>query len=229
MRGATSWLFVSLVTQGLLLRAVTGGGSQISTTFLQDSGVVNRVSFSIIKNQTIKNQNQSEVTLMPSGGYRPGAGRPRKNPIDKKLEGKATGTNSVSQPKPKKFYSKNVMTEYFSMAMKECEKEVPSAEVLRNEIEEFIAARGCGGYVAPQTITDYVLNRQGFLACEAMNRKIGRMTKELKLSPYVTAGSAYYKAMQGDFNLIMQIINRYSSNQTEEKNAFLELLTNRGF
>ncbi len=166
---------------------------------------------------------------MPSGGYRPGAGRPRKNPIDKKLEGKATGTNSVSQPKPKKFYSKNVMTEYFSMAMKECEKEVPSAEVLRNEIEEFIAARGCGGYVAPQTITDYVLNRQGFLACEAMNRKIGRMTKELKLSPYVTAGSAYYKAMQGDFNLIMQIINRYSSNQTEEKNAFLELLTNRGF
>ena len=27
---------------------------------------------------------------MPSGGYRPGAGRPRKNPIDKKLEGKPT-------------------------------------------------------------------------------------------------------------------------------------------
>ena len=84
-------------------------------------------------------------------------------------------------------------------------------------------------YVAPQTITDYVLNRQGFLACEAMNRKIGRMTKELKLSPYVTAGAQYYKAMQGDFNLIMQIINRHSSTQGEEKNAFLELLTNRGF
>ena len=166
---------------------------------------------------------------MPSGGYRPGAGRPRKSPIEKKIEGKPEKASTSTVPAPKKIYSKNVMTEYFSMAMKECEKEVPTADVLRAEIEEYIAARGCEGFVAPQTITDYVLNRQGFLACEAMNRKIGRMTKELKLSPYVTAGQGYYKAMRDDFNLIMQIINRYSGNQNEEKNAFLELLTNRGF
>ena len=166
---------------------------------------------------------------MPSGGYRPGAGRPRKNPIDRKLEGKSTAKAAIPKPSVKKMALQNVMADYFSMAMKECEKEVPVADVLRAEIEEYIAARGCEGLVAPQTITDYVLNRQGFLACEAMNRKIGRMTKELKLSPYVTAGQSYYKAMQADFNLIMQIINRYSGNQNEEKNAFLELLTNRGF
>ena len=166
---------------------------------------------------------------MPSGGYRPGAGRPRKNAIDKKLEGKTAATKAAPQPKPKNAHYKNVMEDYFSMAMKECEKEVPSADALRAEIEEYIAARGCDGYVAPQTVTDYVLNRQGFLACEAMNRKIGRMTKDLKLSPYVTAGQGYYKAMQADFNLIMQIINRHSGTQGEEKNAFLELLTNRGF
>ena len=166
---------------------------------------------------------------MPSGGYRPGAGRPRKNPIDRKLEGKSTARAAIPKPSVKKMALQNVMTDYFSMAMKECEKEVPAADVLRAELEEYIAARGCEGLVAPQTITDYVLNRQGFLACEAMNRKIGRMTKELKLSPYVTAGQSYYKAMQADFNLIMQIINRYSGNQNEEKNAFLELLTNRGF
>ena len=166
---------------------------------------------------------------MPSGGYRPGAGRPRKNPIDKRIEGKSTARAALPKPSVKKIASQNVMADYFSMAMKECEKEVPAADVLRVEIEEYIAARGCEGLVAPQTITDYVLNRQGFLACEAMNRKIGRMTKELKLSPYVTAGQGYYKAMQADFNLIMQIINRYSGNQNEEKNAFLELLTNRGF
>lgn len=166
---------------------------------------------------------------MPSGGYRPGAGRPRKHPIDKKLEGKASAKAAILKPVVKKITSQNVMADYFSMAMKECEKEVPAADILRAEIEEYIAARGCDGLVAPQTITDYVLNRQGFLACEAMNRKIGRMTKELKLSPYVTAGQGYYKAMQADFNLIMQIINRYSGNQNEEKNAFLELLTNRGF
>ncbi len=168
---------------------------------------------------------------MPSGGYRPGAGRPRKNILDKIADGKAPKPTVTSTPKPapKKVNSQNVMADYFSMAMKECEKEVPAADVLRNEIEEYISARGCEGYVAPQTITDYVLNRQGFLACEAMNRKIGRMTKELKLSPYVTAGQGYYKAMQADFNLIMQIINRHSGSKNEEKNAFLELLKTRGF
>jgi len=163
---------------------------------------------------------------MPSGGYRPGAGRPRKNPVDKKLEGKAAAPPA---PPPKKVQAQNVMAEYFSMALKECGKEVPSADALRAEIEGFIAARGCEGYVAPQTITDYVLNRQGFLACECMNRKIGRMTKDLKLSPYVTAGQGYYKAMQADFNPITQIINRYSSSQNEGKNEFLDMLMNRGF
>ncbi|MCL1964927.1 MAG: hypothetical protein FWF69_07685 [Firmicutes bacterium] len=165
---------------------------------------------------------------MPSGGYRPGAGRPRKNIDDKRLEGKAAKPTAPAPP-PKKVCSKNVMADYFSMAMKECEKEVPPADVLRTEIEDYISARGCEGYVAPQTITDYVLNRQGFLACEAMNRKIGRMTKDLKLSPYVTAAQGYNKAMRDDFNLIMQIINKYSGNGGEEKNAFLSLLQNRGF
>jgi hypothetical protein len=168
---------------------------------------------------------------MPSGGYRPGAGRPRKNPADQKLEGKAAAPQAprAAQPPPKKVQGPNVMAEYFSMALKECQREVPSADALRAEIEGYIAARGCEGYVAPQTITDYVLNRQGFLACECMNRKIGRMTKDLKLSPYVTAGQGYYKAMQADFNLITQIINRYSANKNEEKNEFLAMLMNRGF
>ena len=111
---------------------------------------------------------------MPSGGYRPGAGRPRKNPADKKLEGKEAAPRAAPPPL-KKVQAPNVMAEYFSMALKECEKEVPAADALRAEIEGYIASRGCEGYIAPQTITDYVLNRQGFLACECMNRKIGRM------------------------------------------------------
>ena len=164
---------------------------------------------------------------MPSGGYRPGAGRPRKSNNEKKLEGRPA--NTAGAAKPKKVDSNNVMADYFSMAMKECGKEVPPADALKAEIEDYISAQGCEGFIAPQTITDYVLNRQGFLACECMNRKIGRMTKDMKLSPYVTAAQAYYKAMRDDFNLILQIINRYSGNQSEEKNAFLELLTNRGW
>ena len=77
---------------------------------------------------------------MPSGGYRPGAGRPRKNPIDRKLEGKSTARAAIPKPPVKKMALQNVMADYFSMAMKECEKEVPAADVLRAEIEEYIAA-----------------------------------------------------------------------------------------
>ncbi len=166
---------------------------------------------------------------MPSGGYRPGAGRPRKNQINQKLEGRPVKPVAAPVRPPRKVTSPDVMADYFALAMKECDREVPSADSLRAEIEDFIAAHGCEGFVAPQTVTDYVLNRQGFLACEAMNRKIGRMTKDLKLSPYVTAGQGYYKAMQADFNLIMQLINRHSAAQGETENAFLKLLTNRGF
>jgi hypothetical protein len=63
-----------------------------------------RANYSKIKNQKIKTEIKikNEVMTMPSGGYRPGAGRPRKNPIDKKLEGKTSGANAVSQPKPKR-------------------------------------------------------------------------------------------------------------------------------
>jgi hypothetical protein len=185
------------------------------------------VNFSEIKNQKIKIQ--IEVMAMPSGGYRPGAGRPRKNPIDKKAEGRPAAKPKAPAKPPKKVEYENIMEDYFSLAMRECEGEVPSADALRREIATFIAARGCEGYIAPQTITDYILNRQGYLACECMNRKIGRMTKEMKLSPYVTAAQAYYKAMQGDFNIIQQMINKYSNQQGEEKNEFLALLMNRGF
>lgn len=128
---------------------------------------------------------------MPSGGCRPEAGRHLKNINDKKPEGKFAKPTVSSAPAPKKVYSKNMMAHYFSMVMKECEKEVRRPVYLRIEIEEYIAARGCEDFIAPQTVTDYVLKRHGFLICECLNRKIGRMTKDLKLSPYVTAGQGY--------------------------------------
>jgi len=166
---------------------------------------------------------------MPSGGYRPGAGRPRKNPLDTKLEGKAK-TAPVPKPRVTKVNYPDVMGDFFEVAMKECGTAVPTADALREELETYLTSRGCSGLIAPQTITDYVLNRQGFLACELMNRKIGRMTKDMKLSPYVTAAQSYYKAMQADFNLVMQAINRHANTgPSEAKNAFLELLQNRGF
>lgn len=69
---------------------------------------------------------------------------------DKKLEGKNPKKNKQLAIPPKKVDSKDVMAEYFSMAMKECANEIPSADILRAEIEEYIAARGCEGYRGPR-------------------------------------------------------------------------------
>jgi hypothetical protein len=170
---------------------------------------------------------------MASGGFRVGAGRPRKNPIEKELEGKAAKKpKSPPKPKPPKAPftdSQELMSGYFAAALKECAGEVPSVDALRGEMNGYLAAMGCAEFVPPQVITDYIIHRQGYLACEMMNRKIGRMTKDYKLSPYVTAGQAYYKSMQGDFNLILQIVQRHGGEKSEEKNDFLALLINRGF
>ena len=56
---------------------------------------------------------------MPSGGFRPGAGRPRKNADEKKLEGRAVAKSAkpvvkpITKPAPKpKVCSVNVMADY---------------------------------------------------------------------------------------------------------------------
>ena len=88
---------------------------------------------------------------MPSGGYRPGAGRPRKNIAGKKLEGRPSA-GSATWPKPKAVEYGEVMDVYFSAALLECAEEVPPSDVLRTEIEAYISAMGCEGYVAPRRL-----------------------------------------------------------------------------
>ena len=116
------------------------------------------------------------------------------------------------------------------MAMREAADVLPTADAIKNEVLTYIKAMGCDGLIPPNVIDDYVINRVGFLACEAMNRKMGRMTKDTKLSPYVTAANSYYRAMQSDFQLIMHTIYKFGGQQkSEEENAFLRLLMERGF
>jgi hypothetical protein len=171
---------------------------------------------------------------MASGGFRVGAGRPRKSDAEKELAGRAvksSNTRAVNKAvgNPKVVPS-DLMDNYFAMALKECAAELPSVESLRTEIDSYIENMGCTGMIAPQIVTDYIIHRQGYLACEAMNRKVGRMTKDMKLSPYVSASQGYYKNMRDDFNLILQIVQRYGGgHQQQEENEFLNLLMNRGF
>jgi hypothetical protein len=165
---------------------------------------------------------------MPSGGYRPGAGRPRKNIQDKKLEGKAK-PYTVPAPAPKKVYSKNVMADYFSMAMKECEKEVPAAGVLRAEIEEVYRRARLRGVCRP---TDgYRLRSQPTgLPCLRMHEPQNRAHDQRPETLALRHGG--FRVLQSDAGRLQSHHADYQSHsntQAEERNAFLELLTNRGF
>ena len=58
---------------------------------------------------------------MPSGGYHPGAGRPRKNPVDQQLEGKPAST-AAAKPAVKNatygsFPCKKIMPQGWSAAV----------------------------------------------------------------------------------------------------------------
>ena len=166
---------------------------------------------------------------MGHGGARIGAGRPRKDgskgtpkPVDPLKMRKI--------PSPVKADYKSTLDEYHAMAMREAGDVLPTADAIKNEALTYIRAMGCEGLVPQNIIDDYVINRMGFLACEAMNRKLGRMTKDRKLSPYVTAANSYYRAMQSDFQIIMHTVFKFGGQQEpEQDNAFLKLLMERGF
>ncbi len=171
---------------------------------------------------------------MGHGGARIGAGRPRKDSSKSSAAGAIKPADFFAQkkiPSPKKAMEyKSALDEYHAMAMREAGDVLPTADAIRDEALTYIAAMGCEGLVPPNIIDDYVINRIGFLACEAMNRKVGRMTKDTKLSPYVTAANSYYRAMQSDFQLIMHTVFKFGGQQKAgEDNGFLKLLTERGF
>jgi len=167
---------------------------------------------------------------MSRGGARVGAGRPRKTKEAIHLDG--IPSKAVTKPvwQPDKIEADlGLLDEYFAQAMKEGGTAIPTAEQLRAEMLTYIKANGAEGLIAPQLLSDYVINRQGFLACEYMNRKVGRLTSQMKLSPYVTAAATYRRAMQEDFNQISLAITRFGKQPAEEPNAFLQLMANRGF
>lgn len=170
---------------------------------------------------------------MGHGGARVGAGRPKKD-SSKKASPKAQLSKDFIRtkkiPAPVKLEYESTLDAYHAMAMREAGDVLPTADAIKNEVLTYIRAMGCEGLVPPNIIDDYVINRIGFLACEAMNRKMGRMTKDAKLSPYVTAANSYYRAMQSDFQLIMHTIFKFGNQQKpEEENTFLRLLMERGF
>jgi len=169
---------------------------------------------------------------MASGGFRTGAGRPKKVKFDDDAQHSgSSGTPRLPATTPKGKFRKEKLNQYFDTALRECADVLPTADEIRKDIERYIERMGCATVVAPQLITDYVINRQGFLACEGINRKLGRTTSDGKVSPYVTAAQVYYKAMREAFNMITQLVLKFRDTDSGggTQNAFLDLLMSRGF
>lgn len=172
---------------------------------------------------------------MPSGGARPGAGRPKKPLAEKLIEGNPSKreitvlkfADEKSKP-PKSKNQNSKMPTYLDIAAKEGGDVLPSASEIYTMLAGFIESAGCTEFVAPNLVEDFAFLRRAYLECEYMNRKMGRIASG-KRSPYVNMALDYQKAMMAVYNQIWLIISRNCEEKYEGKNEFLNMLTNRGF
>ena len=194
---------------------------------------------------------------MPRGGARPGAGRPKKPLSDKLLDGnpgkreltvlKFGGENQSgnSNPESAKQSEKSEnhrnaekktenmakhskMPSFLDMVAKEGGDVLPPASEIYGLLTAWIDGAGCSELVAPNLVEDFAFFRRGYLECEYMNRKLGRIASG-KRSPYVNMAIDYHKQMMVVYNQIWLIVSRNCETKFEGKNEFLNILLNRGF
>lgn len=118
---------------------------------------------------------------MPSGGYRPGAGRPKKSPMQKLLDG-----NPGKRP---------LMFLDFS----DCE-ELPSVppkwltnngkEVYR-EVREWLAKIGCLKGIMPYHLEEYAHCRSRWKECEDVIMRTSVLSKEIDVVAVATLAEKY--------------------------------------
>jgi len=185
---------------------------------------------------------------MPSGGKRPGAGRPRK-PLSVRI-GEDLDTVSHRKPKVLDFppenqnnqkiqkskiqnnhNSKPPLPSFLDMASKEGDDSLPSASDIYTQTRDWVIGAGCEKFVPPQLIEDFAFTRRSYLECEYMNKKLGRVLAGGKPSPYIRAALEYAKQATAFYREIWAIVAQNSTKDFNGNgsNAFLEMLTNRGF
>ena len=175
---------------------------------------------------------------MPSGGKRPGAGRPRKA-LSARVE---EGIDKVSHRKPKiialppenqnsKIKQSKPAPIFLEMTGKEGDSSIPTATEIYHFTLEWVTDMGCVRHVPPMLIEDFAFIRRSYLECEYMSKKLGRVMQGGKASPYVRHALEYAKQATAYYREIWTIVAQNSTSDFTRNgsNAFLELLKNRGF
>ena len=195
---------------------------------------------------------------MPSGGKRAGAGRPRKPltaridegvdavshrkpkvldfPPDNQNNQKTAENgreNQLSRPENqnKSNFEPPPLPTFLDMASKEGDESLPSASDIYRQTLDWITGAGCEKFVPPQLIEDFAFTRRSYLEVEYMNKKLGRVLQGGKPSPYVRAALDYMKQATALYREIWAIVAQNSTKDFTGNggNAFLAMLTNRGF
>jgi hypothetical protein len=120
------------------------------------------------------------------------------------------------------------MPSYLDMVAKEGGDVLPPASEIFAILTAWVESSGCGDIVAPSLVEDFAFLRRGYLECEYMNRKLGRIASG-KRSPYVNMALDYQKAMMAVYDKIWLIVSQNCETKVEGKNEFLAMLMNRGF
>jgi hypothetical protein len=183
-----------------------------------------------------------KVVSMPSGGKRPGAGRPRKALTARIEEGLEVTSHKpprvLDYPEKSKNQTagdqKSKLTQlptFLEMASKEGGDNLPSATEIYEQTRAWVADAGCERYVPGQLMEDFAFTRRSYLEAEYMNKKLGRVMKDGKVSPYVRSALEYLKATTTLYREIQSIVaqNATADYQGNKPNEFLLMLQNRGF
>ena len=165
---------------------------------------------------------------MGNRGPKPGSGGRPKKPVSEKVMEGNPGKRELKELKIKPQPQVKKMPKYLQQCGKEDDGTLPDAKEIYFCLAEFIKAAGCENHIAPPLIEDFTHLRRSFIECEYMNRKMGRIANG-KRSPYVSMAVEYSKQSLAVYDRIWNIISQHGEQPLEGKNAFLQLLTNRGF
>jgi hypothetical protein len=131
---------------------------------------------------------QEGVISIPSGGKRPGAGRPRKALSARIDEG--IGKVKHSKPKVLEFppensnnqnnqnadkNQKSKLPAFLDISSKEGDDSLPTATEIYQQTLSWIIDAGCERLVQKQLIEDFAFTRRSYLEAESMCKKLGRV------------------------------------------------------
>ena len=170
---------------------------------------------------------------MPRGGARPGSGRKKKPLAEKILEG-----NPGKRPLKVVEFSDNTKLrvealdppDFLKIASKETAETYPTADLIYNQVAEWLKGTGCSHLISPTLIEDFSINRRAFFECEYMNKRLGRIASG-KRSPYVDMAVQYATLMRTAWDRIWQIVaqnteKNYGSLRSDGEDVMEQLLSN---